>query len=225
MGLVFYRDSCHIKGSGFFWSKLDCLETYVPQRNTLTRGCAITDIGIGVREKMCIVKKSERMLVTSVFLLLLLLLQGCSPAENPEQLQIGDIAPDIAVKDMKGNVFVLSSFKGMPVVLRFFETNCMFCKADTPAFIEFYNKYPKGSMEILYIGSFYESAESLKQFTDDLQLIFPVALDQGGRLADLYDIRAYPQTLFIGPEGTIDAALLGGVGEAELMEIVGKYLE
>jgi len=174
---------------------------------------------------LSVLKMIQSKLILFFLLYCLLGITGCQPVENPEQLQLGDPAPDFAVKDLQGNVFVLSSFKGRPVVMRFFETNCRFCKADTPAFIEFYRRYPENSLEIIYIGSFYESEESLSQFADQLNLIFPVALDGGGRLADLYDIKAYPQTLFIGPDGNIDAALLGGVGDAELVEIVGKHLE
>ena len=67
--------------------------------------------------------------------------------------------------------------------------------------------------------------ESLQLFADELGIVFPIAMDKNGGLADLYDIRAYPQTIFIGPDQKILAAILGGVGEAELQEIMGKFLE
>jgi peroxiredoxin len=121
-------------------------------------------------------------------------------------------------------VIVLSSLRGGPVILRFFESSCRFCKADTPAFKEFYSKYRDKGLQIIYIGSFYEKRETLQAFAEELQIEFPVALDTAARLADLYDIRAYPQTLFISPDQKILAALLGGVGQAELQEILGKYL-
>lgn len=142
-----------------------------------------------------------------------------------QNLQLGDTAPDFAAKDLDGNVTVLSNFSGSPVILRFFETGCRFCKADTPAFSKFYRKFRNNGLQLLYIGSFYESAEALQAFIDELEVDFPVAMDKGARLADLYGIRAYPQTLFISPEQKIVAAILGGVGEAELMEILGKYLQ
>ena len=44
----------------------------------------------------------------------------------------GDAAPDFAAKDLDGNVAVLSSLGNGPIILRFFESNCRFCKADTP---------------------------------------------------------------------------------------------
>lgn len=159
-----------------------------------------------------------------IAVLFCLVLGGCGQEEKPKGLRLGDTAPDFAVKDIDDRVIVLSSLRGGPVILRFFESNCRFCKADTPAFKDFYSKYRDKGLRVIYIGSFYEKREALQAFAEELQIDFPVALDTAARLADLYDIRAYPQTLFISPDQKILAALLGGVGQAELQEILGKYL-
>jgi peroxiredoxin len=156
--------------------------------------------------------------------LLLLLLFGCLQEKKSKPLQLGDSAPDFAMKDLSGKVTVLSNLHGSPVILRFFETNCRFCRADTPAFIKFYSEHKDKGLQVLYIGSFYENVEKLREFAEEMAIVFPVAADGDAALADLYDIRAYPQTIFIDPEQKIQAAILGGVGEAELQEILGKYL-
>ncbi len=154
-----------------------------------------------------------------------LLHTGCSREDEPRGLRLGDPAPDFAAKGIDDKVVVLSSLRGGPVILRFFETNCRFCKADTPVFKEFYRKYQERGLQVIYIGSFYEKRDTLQKFVKEMQLDFPVVMDTEAKLADLYDIRAYPQTLFIGPDQKILAALLGGVGRAEMQEILGKYLE
>ncbi len=160
--------------------------------------------------------------MTRLFLVIFFfLLLGCVQEEKPKALQLGDTAPDFAIKDLKGNVIVLSSLRGGPVILRFFETNCRFCRADTPAFTQFYTAHKDKGLKVIYVGSFYEKEEDLLAFTKELGLVFPVALDKQAQLADLYGIRAYPQTVFISPDQKILAALLGGVGEAELQEIFG----
>ncbi len=173
--------------------------------------------------KISISAQSIALLCIFGFLLGRLLL-GCDREAPPKNLQLGDSAPDFAAKDMDGNVIVLSNLRGGPVILRFFETNCRFCKADTPAFTEFYKKHQDKGLKILYIGSFYENDKSLRAFAKELGTIFPILLDNTAKFADLYGIRAYPQTLFLSPDHKILAALLGGVGEAELSEILGKYL-
>lgn len=156
--------------------------------------------------------------------ILLLVFSGCMQEEKSKNLQLGDTAPDFALKDLDGKVIVLSNLKGHPVVLRFFETDCRFCKADTPAFTKFYTKNKDKGLRVVYVGSFYESEQKLRSFAEQLGVVFPVAMDAQARLADLYDIRGYPQTIFISPEQKILAAILGGVGEAELQEIFREYL-
>jgi peroxiredoxin len=166
-----------------------------------------------------------RKILARFFLLLaLLLLLGCIQEKKSKPLQLGDTAPDFAIKDLSGKVTVLSNLHGSPVILRFFETNCRFCRADTPAFTKFYSEHKDKGLQVLYIGSFYENVEKLREFAEEMAIVFPVAADRDAALADLYDIRAYPQTIFIDPEQKILAAILGGVGEAELQEILGKYL-
>lgn len=170
--------------------------------------------------------REHQIFIRLIFIFMLFpLLVGCVQEKKAKQLQLGDTAPDFAVKDLQGKVTVLSNLHGSPVVLRFFETNCRFCRADSPAFIKFFTEHKDQGLKVLYIGSFYENVESLQVFADELGIVFPIAMDKNARLADLYDIRAYPQTIFIGPDQKILAAILGGVGEAELQEIMGRYLE
>lgn len=167
----------------------------------------------------------ERFFIRWLVVLFCLILAGCSQQETPKGLRLGDPAPDFAAKGIDDQVIVLSSLRGGPVILRFFETNCRFCQADTPAFKEFYQKYRDRGLQVVYIGSFYEKRETLQKFAEDMQIDFLIVMDAEAKLADLYDIRAYPQTLFISPDQKILAALLGGVGRAEMQEILGRYLD
>lgn len=179
------------------------------------------------KERSVAMKKSQlgRWLVIPLLLVACMSAASCGQEEKPKGLRLGDPAPDFAAKAIDDKVIVLSSLRGGPVILRFFETDCRFCQADTPIFKEYYQQYRERGLQVVYIGSFYEKREALKRFAEEMQLDFPVALDTEAKLADLYDIRAYPQTLFIGPDQKILAAILGGVGRAEMHEILGRYLE
>ncbi|WP_159441216.1 peroxiredoxin family protein [Desulfopila aestuarii] len=158
-------------------------------------------------------------------MLCLLLLIACQPERKGGPLMKGDEAPDFAAKDLDGNVIVLSSLAGKPVVLRFWETNCRFCRADTPLFNSYFEKYRDKGLHVVYVSSFYENIEAVKEFIDLLGVPFPVVMDEEAKLADLYNVKVYPQTFMIGPDRTILANIFGGVGEAEFQEILGKYLQ
>jgi len=153
------------------------------------------------------------------------LLSGCQQEPVRGEFRLGDPAPDFAARDLDGGVVVLSSLRGKPVILRFFETDCRFCRADTPVITELYQKYREQGLVILYIGSFYDKESSLRAFIDELGIDFPVVMDGSAKLADLYQIKVYPQTLFISPDQRLLGALLGAVGEAEVREIFAEHLQ
>lgn len=172
--------------------------------------------------------KNEGLINRSVFvfffLLFVLSITGCQPERKGGPLMAGDVAPDFAAKDLDGNIIVLSSLKGKPVVVRFWETDCKYCKADTPIFNRYYEKYREAGLNVVYVSSFYEEIHAVKRFVDLLEVPFPVVMDTDARLADLYNVKLYPQTFMIGPDRTILANLFGGVGEAEFLELLGEYL-
>lgn len=170
-------------------------------------------------------KKSERWRKLFGIVMLLMVLAGCQQERKGGPLMAGDVAPDFAAKDLDGNVIVLSSLAGRPVVVRFWETNCRYCRADTPIFNSYFEKYRERGLHVVYVSSFYENLQAVREFVQLFEVKFPVVMDEGAKLADLYNVKLYPQTFMIGPDRTILANLFGGVGEAEFNEILGKYLQ
>lgn len=152
------------------------------------------------------------------------ILLSCSTEEIPKELVVGDAAPDFAIKDLEGNVIILSYYKDQPVVLRFFETDCKFCRADTPIINVYFEKYKDKGLKVLYLAANHETKESVTNFVEDLEVPFPMILDKDAKIADLYNVLLYPQTIMLAPGMKVMAIIPGGVGEAELDEMVGPYL-
>ena len=161
---------------------------------------------------------------TSLILVLLIGAAGCS-TEDSTRLKIGDRAPDYSVTDLHGDVVSSAGWKGFPVILRFWDTECKYCRADTPIVNRYFDQYQERGLRVLYIAMATETIDSVESFITDLEIVFPVALDRDGKLAADYQVRMVPQTIFISPDQKIITAILGGVGEAEIEELVGKYLK
>ena len=152
-----------------------------------------------------------------------LAIAGCS-TEKSKRLKIGDTAPPFSIVDLDGALITSKEWKGSPVILRFWDTDCKYCRADTPIVNRFFDQYQKRGLKVLYVATANETIESVNSFISDLAIIFPVALDSDGAMAKDYQVRMVPQTIFISPDQKIITAILGGVGEAEIEELVGKYL-
>jgi peroxiredoxin len=159
------------------------------------------------------------------FFLIVILLSGCTTEETETNIEVGAIAPDFCVKDLDGNIVILSNFKEEPVILRFWETDCRFCRADTPIINVYFEKYKDRGLKVFYISASTENKEAVTDFIKDLEVPFPVIMDDDAIIADLYNILLYPQTLIIAPGQKILAIIPGGVGEADLDELIGPFLQ
>ena len=175
-------------------------------------------------KRLMIQVKSMRTIVY-ILLLLSVFVASCSTEEVIKEIEIGDTAPNFALKDTDGKIVILSDFVNHPVVLRFFETDCRFCRADTPIINVYFEKYKDKGLQVFYVAAYHETKEKVTDFMETLNVPFPVILDKDAKLADLYNVLLYPQTIIITPEQKIKAIIPGGVGEAELDEMVGPYLD
>lgn len=153
-----------------------------------------------------------------LLLLLIIFLAGCG-GDKAARLKLGDPAPDFLVEDLKGKSFRLADLQGRPVVIRFFVTDCKFCKADTPVFNEYYNKHREQGLDILYLTTTVDR-QKVEKFSADLQIPFPVAIDYNKKVSKLFNVKAEPQTIILNSGHLIKGAILGGVTEAELDEIL-----
>ena len=147
-------------------------------------------------------------------------LAGCSQDGQTARLKMGDPAPDFKVEDLSGKPVVLSELKGRPVVIRFFIVDCKFCKADTPVFNEYYNKYKEQGLVVIYLTSTV-NRKQVEKFADDLKIPFQVAIDYGKVVTKLFNVKAEPQTIMLDSGHFIKGAILGGVTEPEFDEILG----
>lgn len=165
--------------------------------------------------------------ILSVLLLcfLLITVTACSGSDqNVKKLKIGDPAPDFSGTDLSGRPLSLSQYQGQPVILRFWSTDCKYCRADTPIFNKYFEKYQAAGLRVVYINRHSDEA-TVRQFIADLEINFPVLIDKDGAIAAHYNIKVEPQTIIISPDHRILAAILGGVSESELMNLLGEYLE
>jgi peroxiredoxin len=117
----------------------------------------------------------------------------------------------------------LAGYQGQPVILRFWSTDCKFCRADTPIFNQYFEKYKEAGLRVVYVNRHSDEA-TVRQFVADLEIGFPVLIDKDGTISARYNIKVEPQTIIISPDHRILAAILGGVSEAELKSLLGGYL-
>jgi len=151
-----------------------------------------------------------------------LLFCGCGPGKA-RRLKIGDKAPAFSTTAIDGKRIDPAGLAGKTVIIRFFEPNCPFCRADTKIFNAYFSKYRSQGLEIIYFAE-WKNLSGVEDFARKLSPAFPLVYDKNGAIAATYQVKALPQTLLINRKEQIVAALLGGVSEAQLDEIVKPLL-
>jgi cytochrome c biogenesis protein CcmG, thiol:disulfide interchange protein DsbE len=119
----------------------------------------------------------------------------------------GSLAPDFRLANLTGGQLALSQLRGRMVIINFWATWCPPCKEEMPLLQAFANQH---SADTVLLGvNDDEEAPAVQSFAEDNHLTFPILLDPGGKISDLYRVRAYPSTYFIDMTGKVSAYHIG----------------
>ena len=113
-------------------------------------------------------------------------------------------------KNTDGKKVSLSEFKGKVIILDFWATWCVPCKAEIPGFIELKKKYGAQGLEIIGL-SVDDSLATAKKYATEMKMNYPVLLAEGKEdILKAYDpIPSIPVSIIIDRKGNIVARHLG----------------
>jgi thioredoxin-dependent peroxiredoxin len=122
-----------------------------------------------------------------------------------DPLPVGTKAPDFTASDDQGHVVKLAALKGKNVVLVFYPgDDTSVCTAQLCEFRD--NWQRAGSHNTVVYGINPSGSKSHEKFREKYQLPFPLIVDQGQILAELYHANGLivKRTVYvIGPDGVI----------------------
>jgi peroxiredoxin len=123
----------------------------------------------------------------------------------------GKLAPDFEAESLDGGKFKLSEQVGRKVViLNFFATWCEPCNAEMPELAAYFEKHRDEPFTMIAIDAD-EKNDKVREFVKRHRVGFPAVIDRGGKLQELYGVRSYPTTVFIGTDGIIHVYQIGPV--------------
>ena len=142
-----------------------------------------------------------------------LLCPAVGAASDPRQVSL-------PFKDMNGKKVSVRDLRGKIVVLNFWATWCVPCRAEMPMLVEAEKEYaPRGVVFIAISLDDRQTRSKIPDYIGQFKIGFPVWV--GGSTMDLQDLKlgqALPATAFIDREGRIAARVLGQVRKNELLE-------
>ncbi len=113
-----------------------------------------------------------------------------------------------------GHDISLSSFRGEPLVINFWASWCVPCRAEMPLLEEAY-RAEKGRVRFLGVDS-NDTSVAGRPFIQKVHTTYPVVSDASGTVATQYGLFGLPTTVFISPSGRIVGRLIGPMNFATL---------
>lgn len=149
---------------------------------------------------------------------------AANPSPSPSQF-VNKPALDFQVTGLRGEPLSLSQYRGQVVLLDFWATWCGPCIAEMPNVKETYAKYKNQKFEIIGI-SLDNSTVPLEAYIASEGIMWRQYWDNGGRISNMYNVRAIPSTFLIDGAGIIrQVNLRGSALEMAVAELVRENFE
>ena len=110
---------------------------------------------------------------------------------------------DFTLADLQGKLWQLSDLRGKVVLVNFWATWCPPCRKEMPDLQTLYNKYKEQGLVVLSISD--EEADKVAPFIKERNISYPVLLDPGRKVNDLYQVEGIPKSFVYNREGKIVA--------------------
>ena len=130
----------------------------------------------------------------------------------------GNLAPDFSISTVDGDLLTLSDMRGKVVLLNFWGTWCGPCRREMPEFEKAYEEWHSKGFEILAVA-FNDTEDAIRDFRDEFELSFPLALDAAGVVNSTYAVQTRPSTYVIARDGVIMTRHFGIMTEPQLREL------
>lgn len=129
-----------------------------------------------------------------------------------------------ALTRLNGDTLALADLSGQWVVVNFWATWCIPCKAEMPYLQALSERLPA---EIVVVGiNQREDAALVQSFVTELAIDFPILLNPDDPTLLAYQVTGLPRTAIVDPQGNLYALILGPVEAhpvfAEWVEEIGR---
>ncbi len=127
---------------------------------------------------------------------------------------------NFTLTDLRGKTWTLRDLRGKVVLVNFWSTWCPPCRKEMPDLETLYRRFGPQGLVILGISD--EEAAKVKPFIEQQKVTYPVLLDPGRRVNELFQIEGIPKTFIYDREGKIVAQSIDMRTQKQFLEMLGK---
>jgi thiol-disulfide isomerase/thioredoxin len=127
---------------------------------------------------------------------------------------------DFTLTDLNGNSWTLTSLTGKVVLVNFWATWCPPCRKEMPDLEVLYQRFKGNGLVILAISD--EVERDVKPFLANHKFSYPVLLDPGRRVNDLFRVQGIPKSFLYDRTGSLVAEAIDMRTRAQFLDMLGR---
>jgi peroxiredoxin len=126
---------------------------------------------------------------------------------------------DFAQTDLQGKTWGLKDLRGKVVLVNFWATWCPPCRKEMPDLNTLYQKFQGQGLVILAISD--EDAGKVKPFVAERNISYPILLDPGRKVNDLFGVQGIPKSFVYDRDGRLVAQSIDMRTQRQFLEMLG----
>jgi peroxiredoxin len=127
---------------------------------------------------------------------------------------------DFTLTDLQGKTWSLRELQGKVVLVNFWATWCTPCRKEMPDLNTLYQRFRDLGFVILAISD--EEADKVKPFIAERNISYPVMLDPGRKVNELFQVEGIPKSFVYDREGKLVAQSIDMRTQKQFLEMLGQ---
>ena len=128
--------------------------------------------------------------------------------------------PDFSLKDLSGKEWAFKDLRGKVVLVNFWATWCPPCRKEIPDLVKLYDRFQNKGFVVLAISD--EEAAKVEPFIRERAVPFPVLLDPGRKVNEMFVVEGIPKSFIYDRDGRLAAQSIDMRTQKQFLEMLAK---